>query len=194
VTPTLSASQRWHVLRAAERVRSGGVIAYPTEAVFGLGCDPLNPRAVQRLLALKQRPAHKGVILIAAEFPQLLPYLGDLDRAMRRRIDRTWPGHVTWLLPAHPDLPVWIRGDHLTVAVRVTAHPLAAALCRAAGGALISTSANIARRPPARTALDVRRKFGDTLDYILPGATGPYTAPSEIRDATTGKVVRPGKV
>lgn len=193
MTAALTTPQRWHVHRAAAIVRGGGVIAYPTEAVYGLGCDPLNPAAVQRLLRLKQRSMHKGLILIAAAFGQLQPYLGEIDDAMRRRIDRTWPGHVTWLLPAHPDLPRWIRGAHPTVAVRVTAHPLAAALCRVAGSALVSTSANSARRTPARTAMDVRRQFRDTLDYILPGATGPHTAPSEIRDAATGKVIRPGK-
>ncbi|HFQ91908.1 MAG TPA: tRNA threonylcarbamoyladenosine biosynthesis protein RimN [Chromatiales bacterium] len=184
--------QRWHVFRAAEIIRCGGVVAYPTEAVFGLGCDPLNAEAARRLLALKRRPASKGLILIAAEFAQLRPYLGELSDAMRRRIGKTWPGHVTWLLPAHPELPRWIRGAHSSVAVRVTAHPVAAALCRAADSALISTSANVAGRAPARTTLDVRRQFRDSLDYILPGATGPFTAPSEIRDGATGKVIRPG--
>ena len=192
MSPAPAIPQRWHVFRAAEIIRGGGIVAYPTEAVFGLGCDPLNPEAVQRLLALKRRPASKGLILIAAEFAQLEPYLGELNDAMRRRIGKTWPGHVTWLLPAHLELPRWIRGAHPTVAVRVTAHPVAAALCRAAGSALISTSANVARRAPARTALEVRRQFRDTLDYIVPGVTGSSSAPSEIRDGATGRIIRAG--
>lgn len=182
----------WHLKRAAALLHRGGVVAYPTEAVWGLGCAPLDGAAVMRLLALKRRPAHKGLILIGATFEQLLPFLAPLAPALRQKIFATWPGPVTWLLPARADTPYWLRGAHASLAVRVTAHPVAAALCRAFGGALVSTSANVAGRPPARSGVQVRRRFDGALDYIVPGALGAAARPTEIRDALSGAVVRPG--
>ena len=178
-------------LRAAARaVRAGGIIAYPTEAVFGLGCDPRDERAVLRLLALKRRPARKGLILIAADFAQIEPFLEPLSPADQSRLAATWPGPHTWLIPARPATPRWLRGRHDTLAVRVTAHPLAAALCRICGHPLVSTSANLSGRPPARTALAVRRQLGRHLDHILPGPTGGAAKPTEIRELRSGKRVR----
>ena len=120
--------------RAADLLLMGGIVAYPTEAVYGLGCDPLNRAAVYRLLALKRRPVDKGLILIASRFDQLRPFVQPVDDDVRQRLDDTWPGPNTWLLPARTDCPAWLRGRHRTLAVRVTAHPLAAALCDAWGG------------------------------------------------------------
>ncbi len=178
-------------LRAAARVvRDGGIVAYPTEAVYGLGCDPHNEQAVRRLLALKRRPARKGLILIAASFEQLTPFLQPLTPADRARIAATWPGPYTWLIPARTSTPRWLRGRHDTLAVRVTAHPLAATLCRVCGHPLVSTSANLSGRPPARTPLAVRRQLGPAIDYLLPGPTGGAAQPTAIRDLRTGQVVR----
>ncbi|MGB5495457.1 MAG: Sua5/YciO/YrdC/YwlC family protein, partial [Sedimenticolaceae bacterium] len=115
---------RLKLQHAARVLRAGGVVAYPTEAVFGLGCDPLNRSAVLRLLAIKQRPMDKGLILIANRLEQLLPFLRPLDPKVEQRLQETWPGPVTWLLPAHPAAPRWLRGRHTKLAVRVTAHPL----------------------------------------------------------------------
>lgn len=184
----------WHLRQAALALRHGGIIAYPTEAVYGLGCDPLNAAAVLRLLALKNRPIEKGLILIASDFQQLAPFVCAPDADMMRRISATWPGPITWLLPAKAETPAWLRGAHASLAVRVTAHPQAAALCRAFGGALVSTSANPAGRPPARHPLRVRHYFNhysnEPLDYILHGAVYSHTKPTEIRDVLTGKVIR----
>ncbi|MFZ4791282.1 MAG: Sua5/YciO/YrdC/YwlC family protein [Candidatus Competibacteraceae bacterium] len=177
---------------AARIVRVGGLIAYPTEAVYGLGCDPRNERAVTRLLTLKRRSISKGLILIAADFVQLEPFLQPLDPQDRVRLEATWPGPQTWLIPARTTVPRWLRGRHDTLAVRVTAHPLAAALCRTCGHPLVSTSANRSGRPPARTALAVRRQLGDSLDDLLPGPTGGAVKPTAIRDLRTGQVVRKG--
>lgn len=178
--------------RAAETVRAGGVVAYPTEAVYGLGCDPGNSAAVQRILRLKGRPAAKGLILIAADLAQLQPYLAPLPEEMRERVLPTWPGPVTWLLPAAPGTPEWLRGEHTTLAVRVTAHPLAAALCRAAGTPLVSTSANRSGGAPARSAQEVRTLFGGALDFVLEGELGGLARPTQIRDGRSGEVLRPG--
>lgn len=180
-------------LRAtAHTVRAGGIVAYPTEAVYGLGCDPWNEPAVRRLLALKRRPVHKGLILIAADFAQLAPFLQPLSPADQARLAATWPGPYTWLIPARTDTPRWLRGRHDTLAVRVTAHPLAAALCRTCGHALVSTSANFSGRPPARTALAVRRRLGRNIDALLPSPTGGAAKPTEIRDLRSGQRIRAG--
>lgn len=175
---------------AVRAIRSGGIIAYPTEAVYGLGCDPYHEQAVRRLLALKRRPARKGLILIAADFAQLEPFLQPLSPFDRTQLAATWPGPHTWLIPARPTTPSWLRGQHDTLAVRVTAHPLAAALCRACGYPLVSTSANLSGRPPARSALAVRRQLGRQLDYILAGLVGGAAQPTTIRDLRTGLRIR----
>ena len=178
-------------LREAARVlRDGGLVAYPTEAVYGLGCDPLNPAAVLRLLALKRRPLQKGLILIAAEFAQLIPFVGVLPQALEQQVRATWPGPVTWLLPVDDAVPRWLRGGHDSLALRVTAHPTAAALCRAFGGAVVSTSANIGGQRPARSALAVQRIFGRRIDCILHAPLGDLDRPTEIRDGRSGLIVR----
>ena len=180
-----------HKLRLAARcIQAGGIIAYPTEAVYGLGCDPWSREAVHRLLAIKQRPEHKGLILIAASFAQLEPFVDSLDQARMEAVLATWPGPVTWLLPARTGTPGWLKGHHETLAVRVTPHRLAAALCETAGSALVSTSANISDSPPARTPLRVRLTFGSQVDLVLGGRCGTRAQPSIIRDGRTGILVR----
>lgn len=183
--------QDWHLRRAARVVGRGGVIAYPTEAVWGLGCNPWNPAAVARILDLKGRPASKGLIVIAATVAQLSPYVVFPSPEVRAQVVATWPGPVTWILPVTPGVPAWLRGGRGSLAVRVTAHPVAAALCRLAGP-LVSTSANPAGRSPARSVLAVHRYFGARIDYRVPGATGSRSRPTEIRDARTGLVLRHG--
>lgn len=168
------------------------MIAYPTEAVFGLGCDPLDPGALRRLLRLKQRDAAKGLILIASGFRQLRPYLAPIPAEILARIHRTWPGPVTWLMPARPWAPRLLRGGHETLAVRVTAHPVASALCRAAGMAIVSTSANLSGGPPARTAAEVRAWFDGRIDYLLDGPVDRRASPTKIYDARSGRLLRPG--
>lgn len=189
---TCSVPQPWHLRAAARALRDGGVIAYPTEAVYGLGCDPLNADAVMRLLALKQRPVSAGLILIAADFSQVEPFLLPVSSRVRRKIFASWPGPVTWLLPARAETPAWLRGRHSNLAVRVTDHAGTVALCRHFGGALVSTSANPRGQIPARSSLQVHRYFSDQLDYQLPGSLGGRDRPSEIRDAQTDQVLRGG--
>jgi L-threonylcarbamoyladenylate synthase len=181
-----------HKLRRAARViAAGGVVAYPTEAVYGLGCDPWNGEAVRRILEIKRRPESKGLILIAAAYEQLSAFIEPLAPESMARIIGTWPGPSTWLLPARPQVPRWLTGDHETIAVRVTDHPIAAALCRSAGNALVSTSANRAGRPPARTAVQVMLRLGAAADYVLVGDCGGRAGCSVIRDGRTGEVLRP---
>lgn len=181
----------WQQRQVVRALRAGGIIAYPTEAVWGLGCDPLNLDTLHRLLSLKHRPARKGLILIAAHFSDLEPFLAPLSPGSYRRVMESWPGPVTWLLPALSWVPVELRGAHDSLAVRVTAHAETRALCEAFGGALVSTSANRSGHPPARSALRARRYFHRQLAALLPGETGGASAPSEIRDARSGKLIRP---
>lgn len=185
--------RRWSLHRAVATLDAGGIVACPTEAVYGLSCDPLDPEAVQRLLAIKQRPQAKGLILVASRLSQLDPFLVPLPRDARERVLRSWPGPHTWLWPARAAVPTWLRGAHGTLAVRVTAHPLLAALCEAFGGALVSTSANLAGQRPARSALQVRCRLGDAVgegDLILHGRTGGAARPSTIRDARNNRLLR----
>jgi L-threonylcarbamoyladenylate synthase len=171
-------------------LRAGGVIAYPTEAVYGLGCDPFDESAVARLFALKQRPAHQGVLLIAADFAQIERFIGTVADTAVSRARATWPGPHTWVFPRAPATPTWLAGAHAGIALRVTAHPLAAQLCRAFGGALVSTSANRHGDAAARDAAQVRALFGDQLGYILDGAIGGLERPTPIRDAISGEAIR----
>lgn len=183
----------YRIALAVRHLRAGGVIAYPTEAVFGIGCDPDDPDAVHRLLAIKRRPWDKGLILIAASLEQLAPYIQPLDAGSLARVQATWPGPYTWLVPADPGTPAWLTGRHSTLAVRVTAHPLAAALCRRFGRPVVSTSANRAGTPPCRDTRCVRVQLGHALDYVLEGAVQGAGSPTPIRDVRTGVLVRAGE-
>lgn len=182
----------WSLRRAVRTLHAGGIVAYPTEAVYGLGCDPFNEQAARRLLAIKGRAMDKGLILIAANFDQLRALLLPLPEERMAPVLASWPGPSTWVLPAAACVPAWLSGGGDGLAVRVTAHPLAARLCELFGAALISTSANPSGRPPARTALGVRRALGARVDFVLTGATGGGAAPSEIRDARSGRLLRAG--
>lgn len=190
----MNLSLRLHAQRAAQTLKHGGVVAYPTEAVYGLGCDPCNDRALRRLLKIKRRSPRKGLILIAAHWAQLRPFLRPLAPPLARRVMAAWkePAPITWLLPARPGVSRLLRGQHSTLAVRITAHPAARALCLAFGGAVVSSSANLARHPPARHAAEIRQRMGRQLDTVMVGATGASARPSEIRDATTGQILRSG--
>lgn len=181
----------WPVKRAVDVMHSGGVIAYPTEAVWGLGCDPYNQQAVRRLLELKRRPEHKGLILVASSQSQISELLKGLSDEQLDHLKQTWPGPNTWLLPDPYDLvPRWVKGQHSEVAIRVSAHPLVKRLCDAWGGSIVSTSANPAASEPARSALRVRTYFGAKLDYLLDGELGGSTKPSTIRSITNLSAIR----
>lgn len=177
---------------AAALLHRGGVLAYPTEAVFGLGCDPADRAAFERLFALKQRPSTQGVLLIASNFAQVEPYidLAAVPAAVLHEVRASWPGPYTWVFPRTAAVPAWVAGSHDGVALRVTAHAPAAALCDAFGGALVSTSANPHGQPPARSATTVTSYFGDALDGVLDAPLGGQVSPTLIRDALSGAIIR----
>jgi L-threonylcarbamoyladenylate synthase len=168
----------------------GGLIAYPTESCYGLGCDPHNERALKRLIALKGRDAGKGLLLITDRFRRLRRFVAPVSPVDLARMKRSWPGPVTWVTPASTACPPLLTGGRSTVAVRVTAHPVAARLCRMLDMALVSTSANKSGQKPARTAAQCHRMFGARV-RVIGGRIGPRKRPSTLIDLASGRVLRP---
>lgn len=183
-------SQLTFILAALQAAQ---VIAYPTEAVFGLGCDPDSQAAVAKLLALKQRSQTQGLILVAADYQQLSPYVDDsrLSDEVKQRLWASWPGPINWVLPVFATTPAWLTGSFNTLAVRVSAHPIVRQLCLAFGKPIISTSANVSGFPPCRSLEALQAQLGHQLP-VLPGAIGSQLNPCEIRDALTNRCLRPG--
>lgn len=183
----MAASQ--NIRHAARVLHAGGVIAYPTEGVFGLGCLPDNYEAVNNILAIKGRDQSKGLILIISDVAQIEDWIDVPTTGLNLGSPDGNP--ITWIIPASDDVPVWICGEHDSIAVRLTTHPTAIALCDEADSPLVSTSANISGHAPARHSLVLRRQFSSLVDYIVPGECGPAAGPSEIRNYLTGEIVRP---
>lgn len=179
-----------HLKRAISICTNGGVIAYPTEAVFGLGCLPLNKESVNKILKLKNRPVDKGLILVAFSIKQLEPFI-DFSKVEhnRQEINKSWPGPVTWLVPAKPETPNWLVGTHDTLAVRVSAHPIVRDLCEKLGP-IVSTSANPSSAEPAKSNQAVREYFLNDVDYVIPANISNDLRPTEIRDGLSGNIVR----
>ncbi len=186
----MQTDQDWQAAKVA--YEQGELLAYPTEGVFGLGCDPRNEAAVRKLLALKNRPAEKGLILIAADYSQLYPFVNDLAIPQDKRFTvlSQWPGPITLLLPAAASVPNWLRGEHDQIAVRVTAHEPARQLCRALGQPIVSTSANVTGQPALTTAAAVREEFGDTIAWVMDADVGGAAKPTRIIDPLSNQVIR----
>lgn len=176
--------------QAVSAIRAGGVIAYPTEAVWGLGCDPKNLAAVKKLLAIKQREMAKGLILVAANIEQLTPFFGEMTADQYQLLQANWPGFTTFIVPASQQVPKWIKGDFESIALRVSAHPLVSELCEAFAGPLVSTSANLSGQPPAASFDQVLDTFSPVLDFVLPGDLGDAGKPSPIIDIHSGQILR----
>ena len=178
--------------QAAEVVAQGGIIAYPTEAVFGLGCDPDNELAVQKLLLIKQRPVYKGLILLAANYSQLLPYIDDSNISQQHRttILSRWPNGITQVLPANKNISPLLCGHFDSIAVRITDHPDVIALCQRINKPIVSTSANIAGETPAITWQQAEKHLGNKIDFILKGKTFELLKPSTIINGLTGEILR----
>jgi len=172
-------------------IKSGGVIAYPTETVWGLGCDPWNKAAVYKLLRIKQRPAEKGLIIVAADVLQVAPLLQSLSAAQHRQFCTPAEQATTWLIPDEQQwIPAWVKGAYSTVAVRISQHPVVQQLCRALDQPIISTSANVSGQKTIRTSEEIHSLFGNKLDMILQGKTGETQSPSLIVDLISGKIIR----
>ena len=175
---------------AVHILQQGGIIAYPTEAVYGLGCLADKPLSIEKLLNLKQRPIDKGLILLAAEFSQFENYIEPLDDPTLNKIQSSWPGPTTWVVPARPETSPLIRGKFSSIAIRISAHPIVQAICRQCQSPIISTSANITGEEMTYNTKQVRQQFKEQLDYILKGTLGDSHKPSIIKDALTDQIIR----
>ncbi len=178
------------IQQAVDVLRVGGIIAYPTEAVFGLGVNPANQAALNRLIDIKCRDEHKGFIIIAAEWSQLQAYVTPVAEQLMQQVLASWPGPNTWIMPAKPGIFAELTGHRSTLAVRVTAHPVATALCRAFQAPIVSTSANLSGQAPARHAVDLDQALLAELGCVVAGEVGASDKPTTIRDAVTGRVIR----
>jgi len=187
---TEDGAQQASLSTAITTIRQGGLLVYPTEAVYGLGCDYRSATAVEKLLKLKQRPVEKGLILAASDVQQILPLIQPGNDAELARALKTWPGHHTWVFQASEKVPKWITGSHTTVAVRVSRHPVIKHLCDALGHAIVSTSANSAGVEPDRNLTAIQDVFGRQVDYYLDLPLGEENKPSQIRNAADGLTLR----
>ena len=174
----------------AEVLKRGGVIAYPTESCFGLGCDPRDHSAVRRILQIKRRCKSKGLILVSDNFSRFRPFIAGVPETFRETVLASWPGPNTWLLPTRPGVSSWLKGDYQTLAVRVSNDKTVRGICRAAKMAIVSSSANRSGKPSLRTYEQVKLSLGKEVDYVVPGTIGMQTSPSRIRDGLTGEVIR----
>lgn len=182
-----------NMTQVVEQLKRNEVVAYPTEAVFGLGCNPLSESAVQKLLGLKQRPIEKGLILVASNLDLLLPFIDTTNFNEQHWQDLTarYECPISWVVPANKNTPKFLTGQFSTIAVRITDHPAVKLLCEQTEFALTSTSANLTGLPPCRTAQEVKAQFGETFP-VLEMEVGHAKNPSEIKDLFTQQRFRQG--
>jgi L-threonylcarbamoyladenylate synthase len=175
---------------AVEVIRSGGIIAYPTESVFGLGCDPFNEDAVKNLLQLKQRSVDQGLILVASHIRQIVPLIQPIEANDLARALKTWPGHYTWVFPPSKIVPDWISGKNGSIAIRLSMHPIVVQLCTQLNQPLVSTSANLSNQDNLNSIKDIKTIFGDKIGFYLDAPVGNAKKPSTIQDAHNLKTYR----
>ncbi|VAW64089.1 Threonylcarbamoyl-AMP synthase [hydrothermal vent metagenome] len=178
----------FQILQAAKIIHHGGIIAYPTESVYGLGCDPLSEHAVNRILQLKQRPVEKGLILLASNLQQLLAFV-EISRDEEKKIS-DFKAPMTWLVKKSIQTPSWISGRHSKVAIRISQHPLVQQLCQQLAQPIVSTSANPSNKKPANSVLQARHYFRNNIDMYLNGETGPLKNPTPISDLANNELIR----
>ena len=191
--PVNNQEQQQQIIQAVEILQQGGIIAYPTEAVYGLGCDANNLSAVKNILELKQREKEKGLILISSSFDQFKNYIQPLEKHIENKLLDSWKNNtkaITWLVPVKNEISEYLKGQFDSLAIRVSHHPVVKELCQQFGGAIISTSANVTAQEAARTAEEVKQIFDGKVDFIIEGKTDRNSQPSEIRDALTDKLIR----
>ena len=177
---------------ALEVFKQGGVIAYPTEAVFGLGCDPDNANAIEKLLKIKERSPAKGLILLASNYSQLLPYIDEnkIPNGVKEKVLSGWPDGVTQILPKEERISPLLSGEFETIAVRVTSQPDVVDLCELTNKPIVSTSANLSGKEPAKTWQTLDSALKEKIDFIVKGKTLGYAQPSKIINALTGELIR----
>lgn len=177
------AVSRREIAKGVEILQNGGVIAFPTDTVYGLGADAFNNTAVERLYEIKKRPRYQQFPLLIADIRQLHTVAQPIPEIAWFLARRFWPGGLTLILPKTDSLPVCVAPGS-TIAVRIPNHPVCLALIEALGNALIGTSANITGQPTALTAEEVRQQLGGKIDLIVNGGKCPSGKESTIVDAS----------
>tara|TARA_Y100000768_G_scaffold143661_1_gene107062 strand:+ start:246 stop:797 length:552 start_codon:yes stop_codon:yes gene_type:complete len=176
-------------LESVKYLDTGKVIAYPTESIYGIGCDPFNYNAVQKIYEIKNRPKNKPMILIASDVKQIKNLI--VYNAINQSVIESWPGHTTWLLPASNDCPEWLyEKDSKKVAIRVSAHATVTSICNNFNKPIISTSANKNMDEPITKIEKIEDIFNNEIDFLVEGCLGDESKPSVIKDLETGKVIR----
>ena len=164
-------------------------MGYPTETVYGLGADPFDRGAVNRIFRIKGRDPGKPISLLIPDVDTLEDIVQEVPALGRELMDRFWPGPLTLVLKASPHLPEELLSGGDSIAVRISSHPIAAALLRKLGGPLTATSANRSDQAPCRSAAEVARIFGDELDLVVDGGPSRTDRPSSIVDVSSGHTV-----
>lgn len=180
------------VLKAIDVISKGGILAYPTEAVYGLGCDPDNSKALEKIIEIKKRDTKKGLILIGSSFSNFYNYV-DLSQVTKDDMlftEKYWPGFFTFIFPASNNVSKYIKGDYNSVAIRVSNHPFIVQLCSLLGKPIVSTSANFTGESPCTSFIEVKNILGNLVDYVVDGPTLGCLKPSQIIDLKTKKIVR----
>jgi len=185
----LNSQENTHIKKASDIMLNGGVIAYPTEGVFGLGCIPLDSEAVHRILKIKKRDVSSGLIVIASDFDQISDWVKISKEGAERILNE--PDIVTWIVNKTDKVPTWVSGNHNSIAIRITKHPTASALCEASDSPLISTSANISGEEPPVDETELRDNFGNIVDYIVPGKCNLKKGSSMIKILENDEIIRP---
>jgi L-threonylcarbamoyladenylate synthase len=182
--------------RAARVLQNGGVIGYPTETVYGIGCNIFSPAAVKRIYQMKKRETDKAFILIAADIIQIKDIVAEIPETAERLMDNFWPGPLTMVFKASPSLATTEFRRVKTIAVRIPDCAICLALLKACGYPIVSTSANLSGQPAATTAQEVISPFNDYLDLIVDGGKTPSDIPSTVVDLTKSpvKIVREGAI
>ena len=177
------------IRHAAHVIRYGGIIAYPTDTIYGLGCDPYNADAVASINDIKQRPRNKQFILLAGHTDQVAP-LVELDKDQQHKITRA-SEPTSWVIEARPSAPGWLISEQGTITIRISQQHDVQRLCQALGQAIISTSANPSGKPPARNSLELHKYFHHSVDVILASHKMLAASPSKVVRLCDNHVIRP---
>ena len=165
------------------------IFAYPTEGVWGIGCNPFSEKAVKKLINLKKRPKNKGIIVLAGSLQQLLPFTQHLSEKLKKRMNSKWPGPHTWLVPSSPDIPKWLIGPTGLVALRLSDHKTVIELTESFNMPICSSSANISGQEPAKNLDEIRTFFGNKV-LIIEGELGGLKKPTPVQNLESKEWLR----
>jgi L-threonylcarbamoyladenylate synthase len=179
----------WALNRFAHAISQGAIFGCPTDTIWGFGCHPLIASSVARILQIKNRSPDKGLILLSSKLEYCAAYVG-VDSEQLEPIQSPADHPTTWLVPASGDCPIWIRGNYPTVAIRITNHPLLAFLCDRLQAPIVSTSANRSSKATVRNSVQMRKQFGNELDFIVSGFATGSNRPSEIKSLLSRATIR----